>query len=54
MQDSIDDIEVRIGELGDHLVQQVRPLAWKVLLANVADGVTQLVFLKCSFYRKNI
>ena len=41
-QDAVDDVEVSTTELGDHLLDEVRPLVWEVLPANDADGVTQL------------
>ena len=40
MEDSIDDEEVGVRELGDHLIEEVRPLVREVLLPDVAYRVT--------------
>jgi len=42
MQNTINNMEITALELSDKLGDEIRPLARKVFMANVANGVAQL------------
>ena len=43
LQDTVDDVEVSAGELGDHVGDEVGPPGGEVLLADDGDGLAQLL-----------